>query len=264
MTHKQSYMICTSPRSGSTLLCRMLQNTGVAGVPESYFHTPSLAGWLKEYGMPAEAFATPLKATQAVVDAALVEGTGTSSVFGLRMQRHSFDFFMRQLDLLYPSLSSDSERIKAAFGPTKFIHLTRADKLDQAISFVKATQTGLWHQAPDGTEIERLSEPRPPVYDRHAIATELARAHAMDMAWEAWFSTEGITPLRLTYDDLSAHPHITLSRVLRHLGVVHDPKTCPDLPVAKLSDAINRDWARRFLRDTKDTSLRPTQNRTGD
>src|SRR3954453_1014417 len=29
-----SYLICTTPRSGSTLLCEALENTGVAGRPE--------------------------------------------------------------------------------------------------------------------------------------------------------------------------------------------------------------------------------------
>ena len=32
-----SYMICATPRSGSTLLCKALQNTGLAGKPDEYF-----------------------------------------------------------------------------------------------------------------------------------------------------------------------------------------------------------------------------------
>ena len=30
-----SYMICSTPRTGSTLLCELLESTGVAGRPES-------------------------------------------------------------------------------------------------------------------------------------------------------------------------------------------------------------------------------------
>ena len=32
-----SYLICSTPRSGSTLLCEALTNTGVAGAPEEYY-----------------------------------------------------------------------------------------------------------------------------------------------------------------------------------------------------------------------------------
>jgi LPS sulfotransferase NodH len=32
-----SYLICSTPRSGSTLLCEALTNTGVAGSPEEYY-----------------------------------------------------------------------------------------------------------------------------------------------------------------------------------------------------------------------------------
>src|SRR4051794_6151624 len=33
----RSYLVCATPRSGSTLLCRALTQTGIAGRPEEYF-----------------------------------------------------------------------------------------------------------------------------------------------------------------------------------------------------------------------------------
>ena len=47
----RSYIICTSPRSGNTLLCKLLAATNVAGVPGSHFHVPSLEGWLAAYDL---------------------------------------------------------------------------------------------------------------------------------------------------------------------------------------------------------------------
>ena len=38
MADFEAYVICTSPRSGSTLLCKLLVATGVAGLPASHFH----------------------------------------------------------------------------------------------------------------------------------------------------------------------------------------------------------------------------------
>src|SRR5690348_6219991 len=41
-----SYLACATPRSGSTLLCEALTNTGVAGNPKEYFEA------LKATGLP--------------------------------------------------------------------------------------------------------------------------------------------------------------------------------------------------------------------
>ena len=252
----QSYIICTSPRSGSTLLCRLLGATGKSGVPESHFHDPSISDWLGYYGLSREHFTTERDALNAVFDAARLRGTGSTGVFGLRLQRHSFDFFMQQLDVLHPNLSSDSERIQAAFGDSLFIHLTRQNELEQAISFVKATQTGLWHMAPDGTELERLSAPQEPVYDVSEIARQLARATTLDEEWKAWFAEEKIDPLLVTYDELSSDPRATLARILVHFGVDYEPAYSIRPPVAKLADATSRIWAERFRADRGSGSSR--------
>src|SRR5919109_2288957 len=37
MTAERSYLVCATPRSGSTLVCQALKETGVAGRPEEYF-----------------------------------------------------------------------------------------------------------------------------------------------------------------------------------------------------------------------------------
>lgn len=246
MSHFQSYIICTSPRSGSTLLCHLLRQTGMAGCPESYFHAPSLAEWLAYYGLASDTFETSTDATRAVFSAAVERGKGGTDVFGLRLQRHSFDFFAAQLGRLYPERPDDKSRLEAAFGKTLFLHLTRKDKLEQAISYVKARQSGLWHRAPDGTELERLSEPQELVYDHGALSRQRDMFRQMDQEWHNWFAARDIEPLTITYEALAADPPAALSRVLSALGVEHDPDTAYETPVAKLADATNRDWAARF------------------
>ena len=242
----QSYVICTSPRSGSTLLCRLLREVGDAGLPDSHFHEPSLEKWLGYYGFRKDEFSTQKEALKAVFHSAYEHGKGAGQVFGLRLQRHSFSFFIEQLSVLYPSISDDKLRMEAAFGRTLFVHLTRENKLDQAISYVKAKQSGLWHKAPDGTELERLSEPKELVYDAAAIAAQLELSEQMEAEWEEWFANEQIQPLRITYDELSAAPYATLMRVLQTLGLEHEPKAEVMPPVAKLADATNQEWAERF------------------
>ena len=250
MDRFKSYIICTSPRSGSTLLCKLLSATGVAGRPDSYFHAPSLDKWLIDYDMQRDQFTSDKAALDAVFVAAIAEGTGDTGIFGLRLQRHSFAYFTQQLATKYPDQPSDAARLQAVFENPLFIHLTREDKLEQAVSYVKAAQSGLWHKAPDGTEVERLSPPQDPVYDRKAIAAQLAASEQMDADWTAWFTAESITPLRITYDALATRPVKTVKTILNILGVAHPDSLPTALPLAKLADTTNIAWISLFKAET--------------
>ena len=246
-----SLIICTTPRSGSTLLCKLLAATGMAGKPESWFHSPSLSDWLDYHNLSTDDFPTSEDALRAVFDATRDKGANGTGVFGLRLQGGSFDYFIEQTARLFPDHPSDKERIEAAFGPTLFLHLTRADKLSQAISRLRAEQSGLWHRAVSGEELERLSPPADPIYDPDAIARHIDELTALDTAWEEWFHREGIRPLRIPYDVLAQEPQRVLRLIVDCLW-----RGCRDLapvpiPTAKLADGINRDWARRFLQENR-------------
>src|SRR3954453_9104678 len=45
-----SYLICATPRSGSTLLAQLLASTGLAGTPIEYFHEERMATLRDEWG----------------------------------------------------------------------------------------------------------------------------------------------------------------------------------------------------------------------
>jgi LPS sulfotransferase NodH len=45
------YMLCSSPRSGSTLLCDLLSQSSVAGNPKSYFRPGSIPDFCKDWGI---------------------------------------------------------------------------------------------------------------------------------------------------------------------------------------------------------------------
>ena len=241
-----SYVICTSPRSGSTLLCKLLAATGVAGNPDSYFHRPSIADWLADFGLVPDVAVPERDVLDAIFQAAIAEGSLETGMFGLRLQRHSFDFFTQKLAVLHPIPSSDALRFQAAFGRTLFVHLARCDKVGQATSYVKARQTGLWHMAPDGTELERLSPPQEPVYDANEIRACFEEMTIHDRDWEDWFASEDIEPLRITYEALCAGPIKILQQVLDHLGLDRETATGVAPSVAKLADGTSQDWVARF------------------
>ncbi|WP_346895612.1 Stf0 family sulfotransferase [uncultured Roseibium sp.] len=246
MSHYRSYIICTSPRSGSTLLCRMLADTGIAGKPASLFYRPSIEDWLTRMNITPAETATERDSLAAILRAAIDRGTAGTGLFGLRQQRPSFPFLCKKLAVLYPDEPTDRARLHRAFGPTLFIHLTRHDKIEQAVSYLKAEQSGLWHAAPDGSELERLAPHRDPSYDRDQIRACVETMTDYDNGWLSWFDQEGISPLRISYKNLSGDPLAILQTILERLGL--DPAAADGISpsVKKLADETSREWVARF------------------
>jgi len=242
-----AYILCGTPRTGSTLLCDLLTATGIAGRPDSFFMRDVDPVWAREWGLPAPGAA---RYDADYLAAVIRAGRDRTGLFGLRLMRENLEDMTALLDRLHPGLPDDKARISAAFGRVLFLHLRREDKLAQAVSLVKAEQTGLWHIAPDGRELERLAPPAAPVYDRARIARQLAALEAQDAAWEPWFAREGIAPMRIGYESLSADPAATVRRICAALGVGEpDPATLRP-GVARLADRISAEWIARFRAET--------------
>ena len=244
----ESYIICTTPRSGSTLLCDLLAAAG-AGAPDSFFMPDPDPAWVREWGLPDRGGPGEAEAAAAFLRAAIRAGRGGTPVFGLRLMRAHLDGLSALVGTAFPGLPSDRARLEAAFGAMLCIHLARADKLAQAVSAVKAEQTGLWHVAPDGNEIERLAPPAPPRYDFARIASRQAELERDDAAWAAWFQAQGIAPLRIGYEELSANPAAAVARICTALGLPAPAPGSLRPGTARLADAVSADWMHRFRQD---------------
>ena len=243
------YIICGTPRTGSTLLCDLLASTLVAGDPDSFFMTDVDPVWADRWGLPDRRDTGDSDYAASLLKAAIAAGRGQTRIFGLRLMRDHLDRLSALIETVFPGRPSDKERLQAAFGSILYIHLFREDKLAQAVSLVKAEQTGLWHIAPDGTEIERLAPPAAPDYDFGRIAARLSLLEQQDAAWLAWFDEQGIAPLRIGYESLSANPADAVGRICRALGVRVSAPERLSPGVARLADEISREWMRRYRRD---------------
>lgn len=244
-----AYIICGTPRTGSTLLCNLLASTKRAGNPDSFYGRKFLAWWAGEWNLPSPDTMSERDYNIEYLNAAMKVGKGGTNIFGLRLMRENLGELSAILDQIYPGLPSDRVRFEKAFGKILYLHLSRENKLAQAVSLIKAEQTGLWHVAPDGTEIERLAPPKDPEYDFVRIRRKLAELESFDTAWNSWFEDQGISPLRLGYEDLSADPAAALIRICEALGVQAPDADDVRPGVAKLSDETSLDWMRLYRLD---------------
>ena len=242
----EAYVICTSPRSGSTLLCQLLTQTGKAGVPNSHFHTPRLASWRAALALDKINFPSRRAALCTTLKAVKIKGMSDTGIFGLRIQQGSFEYLISQLALAHPDKSTHRKLFEAAFGKTLFIYLRRENTLEQAISCVKAMQTGLWHQSADGSEFERLSPPKELFFDPDAISAHIDEFSQANATWQDWFATQAISPLEITYEQLALNPEQLLQTVMDELGVVYTPPPDFSPPLAKLANQINAQWAEQY------------------
>lgn len=248
MPHELSYFLCATPRSGTTLLCDLLAGTGRAGWPQSYYRRQDIEPRARGYGLHPDAFADGVMFDKAYLDAVLREGAGDTGIFGLRIMWGTVAEMAERLRPLRPSLR-DAELFEELFGPLIYVHVSRRDKVAQAISLLKAEQSGLWHLAADGSERQRTARPAQPHYDADRIADLVGELERDDVSWIAFFAENRITPVQIEYEALAAAPRLQLQNILLGLRLPPELAQTVEAGTSKMADAESSAWAERFRRE---------------
>lgn len=231
---KSSYLLCGTPRTGSTFLCDLLTSTGVAGRPESYFREPDLALWAARLDVPIADDGTVV--IRDLVVGALRRGTTANGVFGARIMWGTMDLLVDGLRTA--DAGRDLDVLEETFGPVQLVHLRRRDVVRQAVSWARAEQTGYWQQG-DAAAAE-------PHLDLDQVGHFVRTIREHEAAWSAWFSEQGARPHVVTYEDLVEDPGATVRGLLDQLGIEPPAEWAPSSTVARQSDKVNDDWVRRY------------------
>ncbi len=257
MTPVRSYLVCATPRSGSTLVCQALKATRVAGTPEEYFEallhswqgSPS-GGLLRAAWMIGRSSITWASAGSAddppprsplwsrtaydrYLEWAMEAGTTPNGVFGAKLMWGYFGDFVSLLRNVprYRDLPL-AELLPDAFPNLTFIRVVRADKVRQAVSLWKAVQTARWRQAPGARSRwplgrrwrhASLQEPSSRSTDPSFASTTArsstcsSRILVEEAFWDAFFEHSRTKPLLVLYENFAADPEVSTLSVLERL-----------------------------------------------
>jgi trehalose 2-sulfotransferase len=191
-----SYFICATPRTGSTLLCKLLSDTGTAGNPESYFRLADERSYAESWSVRVDPGGP--HDYREYAQAALAAGSTTTGLFAARVMWGTMAELVAKLRGAYHySTGTDLDVLEQVFGPAQFVHLQRGDVLAQAVSWARAEQTDRWQDGDSASE-------QLPQFDWKEVDGYLRTINAHNAAWREWFGSSDIAPLGVTYEDLIA------------------------------------------------------------
>ncbi len=265
---KCSYLVCATQRSGSTLLCELLKDTGVAGRPEEYFearretglppHPGDYLGGLPRTGVgirddPSPPEAPPhsslagLSSYREHLERTFRLGTTPNGVFGAKLMWSQIAELHSLAGELPEFAGLDAFQLlqKLFRGPT-FVRVTRRDKVRQAVSLWRALQTRAWrreHAPGDAAPVE--------LHYRFEGLRHLVRSlEAEDSAWGEFFAIHGVSALAIIYeDDLEVNHGRAVDAVLHRLGIEAPHGWQAAEPIKRQADSLSADWVAAYHRD---------------
>jgi LPS sulfotransferase NodH len=233
------YLICATPRSGSTLLADALEATGLAGRPREYFDKGFEPFWCGKLGITSAADYFPK---------ILEEGTTPNGVFGAKVLWYQTDHLADRLGDPTAFTSGTGDPLAGLFPDLRYVWITRRDVVRQAVSYCRAIKTDVWWTI-RGEESKSVDacEHRD-TFDFQAIDELVDLLRTYESNWERYFRERAIRPLRVTYEGMVRSYEMTIWSVLHGLGIT----TPADLALAeprlvRQADSISEEWVARYL-----------------
>jgi LPS sulfotransferase NodH len=240
------YLVCATPRSGSTLLCEGLKATGVAGRPEEYFEAVPATGRPPAPGDYLAELEDP-EAHALLGNAPPPEAPPYSSLAGV--ERHD-DHLARVrawgstpngvfgAKLMWGHVDDPA----GLFPGSSYVWVRRRDTVRQAISLWRAIQTQSWRD-----EGRSTAGPEPQ-YRFSAVRYLVDQLTSQDAAWARFFAERPV--LELTYEEIAADLPRALERTLEHVGIERPSDWPPALPaMRRQADELSDVWAGAYARD---------------
>jgi trehalose 2-sulfotransferase len=232
---KQFYIIATIPRTGSHLLCELLESTGIAGHPREPFSGMNVPILSKQWKFEFVDFRDYLSEI-------VRRGMTPNGVSGTKLQWDQTNLIRQRLSL---DGAKPGEIITKLFPDVSYIFLTRNDIRGLAISYYRAVKTNDWWQKKNVFN-PQINAPDPP-YDSTEIRQLEKQFSSLQENWIRFFSKTEIKPIHIDYAELDKDHAGVTRRCLEHLKL--DPAAFDDSfqpTFIKQADAVSRSWRKRL------------------
>ena len=191
----RAYVICTTPRSGSWLLCRQLVNAGI-GVPSEYLGIDHMNALYARLGVDP-------RDTRAYLKALRERRTTPNGVFGTK--------------LLWPQFADRRVALKVELlRDARLVYLNRRDLAPQVVSLHLSIVTGRWDFT-DATAPNRRSDIA--IGDLAHLATCQALLEGQHRAWRELFEGQRLKVETMYYEDIVADQAGAVKRVAALVGL---------------------------------------------
>jgi len=220
-TRRKGLILLSMPRSGSSWLASLSNATGRMGVADEWLDFAHLTP-------PKGPKGRPLLNEKTLQSASTENGHFAVKIFPRQLlqviDEYEFDFIrraMREHD-------------------TKLVLLERTDRKAQAISLVRAMQTGQW----------RVDQPaaKDANYNFGALAQAYFHICRGYDFWRSYLALQGFTFQNFTYEDMCKNPTPYLESVCAHFG---EPMPEGNSAYEIQRDPQSADWRAQFEADLK-------------
>ena len=258
MATERTLILASTPRTGSTLLSAVLEDTGLVGHALEFLNPITMVGageripgadlrlsplWLWPILAGTRAIGRGRYPVRRFGYNGLIRPAAVPPYMRRQQRRTSTPNGVFAISLhwgQWQQATTDWGLTPEDIGPERtWVWLTRRDRLQQAVSMSIAVQTDSWKAS--------MASKRTPEYDADRIARYFDAFIESNRRWATWFDRNEITPILAPYEDVVADLVGHVHRVLDAIGVEVDEVPVPRLQ--KQTTSRNAEWVERFLID---------------
>lgn len=239
----RSFWIWFSPRTGSTLLCKALEQTRLAGKAGEFFNFEN----------------ETLRSHHAVQDYPNLQkkiwelGSSKNGVMGVKYSLFHASFLPIAQEMIHLQQIEGADPLdwriwEGLFPNCLHIYLTRRNKIRQAVSWWKAIQDNQWHRQTSDSPAQDAAF-YADKYNFDALSHLYKESMLRESATEAYFAHNGIKPLTVVYEDLIRDYVGTLNRLLYAIGVQEEDTKIIAPYYQQTADDLSEKWVLQFRED---------------
>ncbi len=227
---RHRYLLAITPRSGSSYLCDLMQQTNLLGSPGEHLSHKRIA--INLGNIPAR---TPDEYLRNLCRAL----QSKNGVTGLKVSWYQFRVF---------SEAMENPRPLTRF---QYIYLYRRNRAAQAVSLYRATATKYFHTDAPPTEAA-VAQSEALAYDFPAIDHWYRHIQDQEHGRQRYFDTHRIFPLCIAYEDLEEDAGAILRRLATFLNIrTGGTAIAPGASAyTRMADQRSFEWTMRYMADS--------------